>query len=242
MELVAHMLELATITPFGDAAYAVGGQPVLVLWGHATECQVVPEAPKFAAPRPVTPARGISPEVPSEAVADAAPPSRPLPRPRRSSRRHRRRIRKPSPRWAHRRTVAGCHGCYRCSCFAVCAAGLAALQPLPPIIVERQAPAPPPPGIRSWPNKTGKRYRRAELAELTKARDERLALCKPVRRRPAQVAPPGAEPSAANGAGAGRAARATGSHRGRSSSATAEAAPCATEGRSEGETRIATQG
>ena len=55
-----------------------------------------------------------------------------------------------------------------------------ALQPLPPIIVERQAPAPPPPADPVPAEQEREKALRAELAELMKARDERLALCKPV--------------------------------------------------------------
>jgi hypothetical protein len=67
-----------------------------------------------------------------------------------------------------------------------------ALQPLPPIIVERQAPAPPPPADPIPAEQDREKALRAELAALTKARDERLALCKPIAPPPAPepVAPP----------------------------------------------------
>ena len=191
--LVAHMLELATITPSGDAAYAVGEQPVLVLWGHATEGQAVPEAPKFAVPPPVTPARGISPELPSEAAADAAPPPAPAATtPPVAS----------AAQAADTETVAAMGAAGRrgwlpwllplllLSLLAVLV--WRALQPLPPIVVERQAPAPPPPADPIPAEQDREKALRAELAELTKARDERLALCKPIAPPPAPepVAPP----------------------------------------------------
>ena len=193
-ELVAHMLELATITPSDDATYAVGAQPVLVLWGHATEGQAVPEPPKFAVAPAVTPGRGFRPGCRPNPLS---PPRRrlclrPL-RPRRPPRRHRRRIRKQSPRWARRRAVVGSPGCCRCSCCLLLALLVwRAMQPLPPIVVERPAPAPPPPADPIPAEQDREKALRAELAELTKARDERLALCKPIAPPPAPepIAPP----------------------------------------------------
>ena len=174
-ELVAHMLELATITPSDDAAYAVGAQPVLVLWGHATEAQAVPEPPKFAGPPPATPGHGIPPALPSEPVVAAAPEP-----PAVAS----------APPAAHADTVAAMGAPARRGrlpwLLPLLLLLLLALllwrasQPLPPIIVERRAPAPAPPADPVPAEQDREKALRAELAELTRARDERLAMCKPI--------------------------------------------------------------
>ncbi|MGE5441601.1 MAG: VWA domain-containing protein [Bacteroidota bacterium] len=174
-ELVAHMLELATITPSDDAAYAVGAQPVLVLWGHATEAQAVPEPPKFAGPPPATPGHAIPPALPSEPVVPAAPDP-----PAVAS----------APPAAHADTVAAMGAPARRGrlpwLLPLLLLLLLALllwrasQPLPPIVVERQGPAPAPPADPVPAEQDREKALRAELAELTRARDERLAMCKPI--------------------------------------------------------------
>jgi hypothetical protein len=67
-----------------------------------------------------------------------------------------------------------------------------ASQPLTPIVVERQAPAPAPPADPVPAEQDREKALRAELAELTRARDERLAMCKPIAppAAPQPVAPP----------------------------------------------------
>jgi hypothetical protein len=191
-ELVAHMLELAMITPSGDAAYAVGARPVLVLWGHATEHQAVPEPPKVGVAPPVTLARGIPPELPSEAAAAAVPTSAPpaAASPPVAS----------AAEAAHAETVGAMGAPARRGWFPWLLPLLLllllallvwrALQPLPPIVVERQAPAPPPPTDPVPAEQDKEKVLRAQLAELTRARDAQLALCKPVTPPPVPVTPP----------------------------------------------------
>ena len=177
-ELVAHMLELATITPPDAPIYVVGDQPLLVLWGHAGEGQAVPDAPKppVLPPAPaVTPAEAVERQLPAEPdVAEEVAP-------------------------AHQTDVlsSGASATVAAMGAPATRSWLAwllplllvlllawlvwrALQPLPPIIVERQAPAPPPPADPLPAEQEREKALRAELAELMKARDERLALCKPV--------------------------------------------------------------
>ena len=186
-ELVAHMLELAVITPSGDAAYAVGAQPVLVLWGHAAEGQAVPDPPKFAVSPARAPIRGIPPTASSESEVAvppepaATPPAAPLAQ-------------------ADVETVATVGTPARRGWLPWLLPLLLLLllallvwrasQPLPPVIVERQAPAPPPPADPVPAEEEREKALRAELAELARARDERLALCKPVAPPPAPVKPP----------------------------------------------------
>jgi hypothetical protein len=191
-ELVAHMLELATITPSYDAAYAVGAQPVLVLWGHASEGQAVPEPPKFFVPPAVIPGGGVPTELSSEPAAAAAqaPPTTISP-PVASA-----------AQPAQTETIAARgaparHGWLAWLLPLLLLLLLALLvwraaQPLPPIIVERQAPAPPPPPDPVPAEQEREKALRAELTELTKARDERLALCKPISppQAPEPIAPP----------------------------------------------------
>ena len=189
-ELVAHMLELATITPSDDAAYAVGAQPVLVLWGHATEAQAVPEPPKFAGPPPATPGHGIPPALPSEPVVAAAPEPPAI---------------ASAPPAAHADTVAAMGAPARRGrlpwLLPLLLLLLLALllwrasQPLTPIVVERQAPAPAPPADPVPAEQDREKALRTELAELTRARDERLAMCKPIAPPAApQPVPPPAPP------------------------------------------------
>jgi hypothetical protein len=192
-ELVAHMLELATITPPDAAVYAVGAQPVLVLWGHASEGQAVPDAPKPPVPPPapaLTPGEAVRRELPAEpAVAEelAATPGV---------------VTAP----ADQATAAAMGAPMRVPARRSWLAWLLplllmlllawlvwrALQPLPPIVVERQAPAPPPPADPVPAEQERETALRAELAELTKVRDERLALCKPIEppQTPEPVPPP----------------------------------------------------
>ncbi len=55
--LVARMLEAAMHTPAGDWLYAADGEPLLVMWGHASDAAVVAEPPRGAPPaEPVAPA------------------------------------------------------------------------------------------------------------------------------------------------------------------------------------------
>jgi hypothetical protein len=186
-ELVAHMLELATITPSDDAAYAVGAQPVLVLWGHATEGQAVPEPPKFAVAPAVAPARAVPLELPAEPPVAAAP--EPVPPPVASAAQ--------APHTVAAMGAPARRGWLAWLLPLLLSLLLAllvwrALQPLPPIVVERQAPVPPPPADPIPAEQDKEKALRAELAELTRARDERLALCKPIAPPPAPepVAPP----------------------------------------------------
>jgi hypothetical protein len=188
-ELVAHMLELATITPPDARVYVVGSQPVLVLWGHASEGQAVPDAPEPPLSQrgpALTPGEAARRELPAEpAVVEesAATPgvvTAPADRATAAA------MSEPAPRswlaWLLPLVLL------LLLVFLV----WRALQPLPPIVVERQAPAPAPPADPIPAEQERETALRAELAELTKARDERLALCKPIEppQAPEPVAPP----------------------------------------------------
>lgn len=83
--LVSYMLERALMQPPGDWLYAVGGEPVLVMWGHAAPGTVLPpvegQPPPAPPPLPVPPpplplpAAPTAPEAglpPAAAVAPAA--------------------------------------------------------------------------------------------------------------------------------------------------------------------------
>ena len=218
-ELVAYMLELATIPPSDDAAFAVGAQPVLVLWGHATEGQAVPEGPNFAVPPPVTPARRISSELPFETAADAAP----LPVPAATiapvaSATQKRRTPKPSPRWARRGAVPGSPGC--CRCFCCCCSRSSSGERRSRC---RRSSSNGRRRLRHRPRIPSGRTRQGEGTARRAGRVDQSA------RRTAGIVQ--ADHTAITPPGAGRAARATESHRARSSSATAEAETCATGGR-----------
>jgi von Willebrand factor type A domain len=192
-ELVAHMLELATITPPDAAVYAVGAQPVLVLWGHASEGQAVPDAPKppVLPPAPaLTPGEAVRRELPAEpAVAEelAATPgvvTAPAGQATAAA------MGTPMGVPARRSWLAWLLPLLLMLLLAWLV--WRALQPLPPIVVERQAPAPQPPADPMPAEQETEKALRAELAELTKVRDERLALCKPIEppRAPEPVPPP----------------------------------------------------
>ena len=186
--LVAHMLELATITPSDDAAYAVGAQPVLVLWGHAAEGQAVPDPPKVATAPPVTPARDIPPALLSEAAGTAAPQAATTTP-----------VASPAPA-VHADAIAAMGAPARRGWLPWLLPLLLLLllavliwrasQPLPPVVVERQAPAPPPPADPVPAEEEREKALRAELSELGRALDEQLARCKPVAPPPTPVTPP----------------------------------------------------
>ena len=146
--LVAHMLEIRDDHAHRRHGVCLcGARPVLVLWGHASEGQAVPEPPVCCRPRSRCPAR-VALRTPCRRSAGACAPAGP--------RRH---------SAAAIDTVAVMGAPARRGWLAWLLPLLLllllallvwrALQPLPPIVVERQAPAPPPPADRSRPNKTG---------------------------------------------------------------------------------------
>src|SRR5512147_779477 len=187
-ELVAHMLDLATITPSDDAAYAVGAQPVLVLWGHAAEGQAIPDPPKVVTAPPITAVRDVSPALPSQAAAIAAPQAATTPP-----------VGSPAPA-ADADAIAAIGAPARRGwlpwllplllLMLLAVLVWRALQPLPPVVVERQAPAPPPPADPVPAEEEREKALRAELSELGRALDEQLVRCKPVAPPPTPVTPP----------------------------------------------------
>lgn len=180
--LAAHMMRLALVTPEGyPALHAAGDQPVLVNWGHAAEGQDIPvmaDLPQSAQPAPVAstpaaiPASAGAAPVPAP-EADAEPGGATLAEPAR-------------------------HGLGWLA-WALPLALLIALalliwlllQPLAPIVLEREMPAPPPEN----PVPAAQDSLAALKAELETARiwlDEIPKLCGPIPE--ARVEPPPPEP------------------------------------------------
>ena len=182
-ELAAHTLELAVITPPEAAAYAVGARPVLVLWGHAAQGQAIPDAPKPPTASSVTPIPAAlpladaAPELPAEPAVEAEPAPKPegIATPAASATAAA--MGAPAGVRARRSWLSWLLPLLLLLLLAFLV--WRALQPLPPIVVERQTPAPPPPADPLPAEQEKEKALLAELAALSKARDERQALCEP---------------------------------------------------------------
>lgn len=208
-ELAGHMLELAAITPTGTPVWVVDGQPVLVLWGHADEAQAVPDAPAMMLPPAsavpavatvapaATPASDASPDeagadveageglVADDADSAAAPAV----------------ASEPPPSETAGATALGAIPVRRRGgwlpwllplLLALLLAWLVwkAMQPLQPVIVEKPSSPLPAADDPLAVEQEREKMLRDQIAELTKQRDERLALCKPEPQPPTPVIPP----------------------------------------------------
>ncbi len=182
-ELAAHALELAVITPPDAAAYAVGARPVLVMWGHAAQGQAVPEAPRRPTAPSITPIPAAlplvdaPPELPAEPAVEAQPVAKPEGMATPAASATAAAMGAPVETRARRSWLAWLLPLLLLLLLAFLV--WRALEPLPPIVVERQAPAPPPPADPLPAEQEKEKALLAELAALGRARDERLALCEP---------------------------------------------------------------
>ena len=176
--LAAHMMRLALVTPEGfSALHAAGDQPVLVNWGHAAEGQDVPvmaETPQ--------PAQTSAPPVAAEPTTMAAAAgTAPVPEPGAGS--------GGAPLGEPSRHGLGWLAWALPLALLIALAILIwlLLQPLAPVVVERDMPAPPPenpvPAARD-----GLAALKAELETARAWRDELPTLCVPIPE--ARVEPP----------------------------------------------------
>lgn len=181
--LAAHMMRLALVTPEGyPALHAAGDQPVLVNWGHAAEGQDIPVMAEL--PQPAQPA-GVAPTAPAAAAgaapvpapdADAGPTGSPL----------------AAPAQAGLGWLAWALPLALLIALAVLIWLL--LQPLTPIVVEREMPAPPPEN----PVPAAQDNLAALKAELETARiwlDELPKLCGPIPEARVEPPPPAPPPA-----------------------------------------------
>lgn len=155
-ELVGRMLLLAVRTPGPEHLYAVGDQPVLVLWAHESEAVAAAPAVAMATPPPApAPAPASASAAPTLASVPAAPAGRGL---------------LGWLLWLLPLLLL----------LLLAFLGLRACEPLPPVVVEIPDPNPPPPPADPTPALA------ARLAELQAERDRlaqegsaRLAQCVP---------------------------------------------------------------
>ncbi|ANK81449.1 MAG: hypothetical protein TEF_12045 [Rhizobiales bacterium NRL2] len=182
--IAGHMMRLALVTPDGfEALHAAGDQPVLVNWGHAAEGQAVPvleaaagkasAAPTGAGAGTAAAAVPPLPEAAAAAVDETDSPGRPPAR-------------------------TGGFGWLAWALPGLLLVALGVLiwllmQPLEPVIVERDRPAPPP--VDPVPAARDRLAAiKAELARVEAMRDEVIDLCEPLPQERTQLPPPEPEP------------------------------------------------
>ncbi|PJK27723.1 VWA domain-containing protein [Minwuia thermotolerans] len=180
--IAGHMMRLALVTPDGfEALHAAGDQPVLVNWGHAAEGQAVPvlepaAGKAMAAPAGTgTAAADVAPLPEADTAADDETDS-PGRRPART----------------------GGFGWLAWALPGLLLVALGALiwllmQPVEPVLVQRDRPAPPP--VDPVPAARDRLAAiEAELARVEAMRDEVIGLCEPLPQERTQLPPPEPEP------------------------------------------------